>query len=196
VTTVAKEPAKSSEQQQAEKNLDDIKKEKEQKLIEAGDDEEKKKQIEDEYKEKIETAEKEVEKANSEALVKAGEESTGEDDGDDEGEATGDDSTEKIEYEEKDGKKTPINTATIWHRRAKERGKGSTKNFYNKDGISISEEEFKKRLSKYRELKRMNKSDSKESTDAKEAVTGMSKYQRFVYERYHKQSQFIDSFMQ
>ena len=214
VTTVAKKPAKSPEQQQAEKNLDDIKKEKEQKLIEAGDDEEKKKQIEDEYKEKIETAEKEVEKANSEALVKAGEESTGEEstgeestgeestgegDEDDEGEATGDDSTEKIEYEEKDGKKTPINPATIWHRRPKEKGKGTTKNFYNKDGVSISEEEFKKRLDKYRELKGEGGEEPKKEgepkegepkkeggEEPKESLSNLSKFQKFILEKNRK----------
>lgn len=47
-----------------------------------------------------------------------------------------------------DGKR--INPAQKWHKKKKKNGNGTTKNYYDKDGNSISPEEFKNRMNNYK----------------------------------------------
>lgn len=52
------------------------------------------------------------------------------------------------------GRKNP---AKIWHKKKKKNGEGSTKNYYNKDGDSISPQEYKQRMETFKKNKEKNK---------------------------------------
>ena len=56
------------------------------------------------------------------------------------------------EYEDDEGNKL-VNPAKIWKRKKKKNSDGMTKNFYNSDGDSISEEEYNEKKDRYKKAK-------------------------------------------
>lgn len=64
--------------------------------------------------------------------------------------------------DDKEAKKDKNNPANVWKKRKKKNGKGTTKNYYNKEGSSINPEEYKTLVDNYKESK-SKESESKES---------------------------------
>lgn len=62
------------------------------------------------------------------------------------------DADDEFEEEDKNGNKTKLsNPAKIWHKKKKKNGQGTTKNYYNKDGESISPQEYNDKKRRYKE---------------------------------------------
>ena len=65
------------------------------------------------------------------------------------------------EYEgtDENGEKRKLkNPAKTWHKRKKKNGKGTTKNYYDKDGNSISSDDYKDMVARYKKAKDKNES--------------------------------------
>ena len=86
-------------------------------------------------------------------------------DGEDDTDIDANDSdTDAEEVDNGDGttKKVIKNPAKIWHRKKKKNGQGSTKNYYNSKGDSITASEFKDKMKTFNKRKSNNKKEVKE----------------------------------
>lgn len=82
------------------------------------------------------------------------------------------DMDDEVETDEQGNKKKLKNPAKIWKRRKKKNGNGSTKNYYNKDGDSLSQEEYKDVVERYKDALKKKKSNTKtQSTQDNQSST-------------------------
>lgn len=68
--------------------------------------------------------------------------------------------SEEGKSSERDETKKRINPAQKWHKKKKKNGAGTTKNYYDKDGNSISPEEFKQKMVNYKNYVSRHKKNS------------------------------------
>lgn len=77
-----------------------------------------------------------------------------------------DDEIETDEEDEEGNKKKIQNPAKIWKKRKKKNGTGSTKNYYNKDGESLSPQDYKDAVERFKNaLNKKKESNTQTSTD-------------------------------
>lgn len=86
-----------------------------------------------------------------------------------------DDNTDTGSVETVNGKRIHKNPAKIWHKRKKKNG-GVTKSYYNKDGDSISKEEFDEKMEKFRARQRKAQQDQSSLDD-------LTPFQKFILEK-------------
>jgi len=94
---------------------------------------------------------------------------------DEEDKELNDDDTDNTGVETIDGKRKHINPAKIWHKRKKKNG-GVTKSYYNKDGDSISEEEFHEKVQKFQARRR-------KAQQVQTSLDDLTPFQKFILEK-------------
>ena len=83
------------------------------------------------------------------------------DDFDDASEDEGEDDAKEQDGDDDATKSAKKNPAKIWHRKKKKNGTGSTKNYYNSEGESISAKEYKEKLKAFKSHKRKQTQESR-----------------------------------
>ncbi len=95
--------------------------------------------------------------------------------GDHETEEGDDDTSDDVDDEDETGNKVKLrNPKKVWKTRPKKSGKGRTKNYYDKDGNSISKKEFNEKVKHYEEVKKKNQGSTTQNSSLH--ITSLKNY--------------------
>ena len=103
-----------------------------------------------------------------------------------------DDEIETDEEDEEGNKKKIQNPAKIWKKKKKKNGSGSTKNYYNKDGESLSPQDYKDAVERFKNA--LNKKKKESNTQTSNDQQSLSAHIANLFE-YNKKIQKLNTYL-